>query len=156
MTLYECIAKTITLIGNDYCAVGIEPVGCYSNDMILIATFLNLPWTLIGLILAIISLPRRVTLKKPGAIVVEVKGFWWQSWLKGRKGVRAMSIGSVVILGGYLLKNDLEHELVHIEQSIREPLIHPLLYAYQSLRYGYRRNKYEIEAYQKAGNKYVE
>lgn len=67
-----------------------------------------------------------------------------------------MSIGSVVILGGHLLRGDLEHELVHVEQSIQEPLIHPFLYTYESLRHGYRNNKYEIEAYKKVGNKYVE
>lgn len=122
----------------------------------LVTIILNLPWTVIGLILATISLPEHVSVKRPGAIVVTVKSFWWQNWLKGRGGVRAMSIGSVVILGRNLLKNDLEHELIHIEQSIREPFIHPLLYTYQSLRYGYRNNKYEVEAYKKAGNKYVE
>jgi len=67
-----------------------------------------------------------------------------------------MSIGSVVILGNHLLENDLEHELVHVEQAMRRPLIHPLLYVYQSIRYGYRQNKYEIEAYRRAGNIYVE
>jgi hypothetical protein len=124
--------------------------------MVLIATLLNLPWSLVGVILAIISWPRSITFKKPGAIVVEVEGFWWQSWLKGRKGVRAMSIGSVVILGRHLLNNDLAHELIHVEQSIREPFLHPLFYLYQSLRHGYLNNKYEVEAYQRAGNKYIE
>ena len=124
--------------------------------MVLLATLLNLPWTLIGLILAIISLPRGITFKKPGAMVIRANDFWWQSWLKGREGVRAMSIGSVVILGRNLLENDLEHELIHVEQSLREPLVHPFLYAYQSLRYGYRKNKYEAEAYERARNKYVE
>jgi len=89
-------------------------------------------------------------------MVVTVRSFWWQGWLKSRRGVRAMSVGSVVLLGGNLLENDLEHELVHIEQSFREPFIHPVLYLYQSLRYGYRKNKYEIEAYKRAGNKYIE
>jgi hypothetical protein len=89
-------------------------------------------------------------------VIITVKSFWWQNWLRGHKGVRAMSIGSVIILGQNLLENDLEHEVIHVEQSIREPFLHPLLYAYQSLRYGYRKNKYEIEAYEKAGNKYIE
>lgn len=124
--------------------------------MNVVAIFLNLPWTVVGLLLALLSGLRKVSFRRPGAIVMTVWGFWWQSWLKNRKGVRAMSIGSVVILSSHLLKGDLEHELIHIEQSIRRPLIHPLLYTYESLRHGYRNNKYEVEAYRRAGNKYVE
>lgn len=121
----------------------------------LIATVLNIPWTIIGVVLALASIPARIRFERPGAVVISVRSFWWQSWLIQRRGVRAMSIGSVVILGTHLLKNDLAHELIHVEQAMRGPLIHPLLYVYQSLRYGYKNNKYEIEAYGKAGNRYV-
>ncbi len=123
--------------------------------MVIIATILNLPWTFLGILLALASVPAHLSFRRPGAMVIRVRSFWWQSWLKGRKGVRAMSIGSVVILGGNLLENDLEHEIIHVEQALRRPFIHPVLYMYQSLRYGYRQNKYEIEAYEKARNKYI-
>lgn len=116
---------------------------------------LNLPWTLLGLLSSLLSLPKKVTLNKsPRAVVVSVQSFWWYSWLPGMKGARAMAIGNVVLLGPNILDKDLEHELVHTEQFNREPLIHPLLYSYQTFKHGYRNNKYEKEAYDKAGNVY--
>jgi ASC-1-like (ASCH) protein len=66
-----------------------------------------------------------------------------------------MAIGNIVLMGPKLLANDLEHELVHVAQSMREPLIHPFLYQIENARKGYRKNKYEMEAYTKAGNAYV-
>lgn len=65
-----------------------------------------------------------------------------------------MAIGHVVLLGPRLEDKDLEHELVHVVQYQRMPLIHPVLYIVELIRKGYRNNKYEIEAYQKAGNIY--
>lgn len=125
--------------------------------MTILAFLLNLPWTLAGLLLGVISVPRSIRLHfKPFALVITVRSFWWQTWLPGYGGVRASSIGAVVLLGKNLLPNDLEHELVHVAQYEREPFIHPILYTYQSLRYGYKNNKYEVEAYTKAKNKYVE
>jgi len=125
--------------------------------MSLLAHILNLPWTALGLLGAIASVPKSVrTHQKPLALVVIVRSFWWLSWLPGYKGVRAATLGNVVLLSSKLLPNDLEHELIHVEQNRREPLIKPFLYVYQSLRYGYKNNKYEIEAYKRAGNEYVE
>lgn len=60
-----------------------------------------------------------------------------------------------MLLGSNLLANDLEHELVHVAQYQREPFVHAFLYVYASLRHRYRNNKYEIEAYKKAGNVYL-
>jgi len=70
------------------------------------------------------------------------------------KNARAMAIGSVVLLGSNALDKDLEHELVHVEQSQRMPFIFPILYYIELFRRGYRNNKYEYEAYSKAGNAY--
>lgn len=125
--------------------------------MSVISLLLNLPWALPGLIAALLSVPRQIRLhRKPLACVVTVRSFWWQTWLPGYKGVRATTIGNVVLLGSNLLPHDLEHELVHVEQYRREPFVYPLLYIVNSLRHGYRDNKYEVEAYRRAGNKYVE
>ena len=66
-----------------------------------------------------------------------------------------MAMGNIVLLGKNILDNDMEHELVHVEQFEREPFIHPFLYQYQNLVYGYKENKYEKEAYGKAGNTYI-
>ncbi|HKU18104.1 MAG TPA: hypothetical protein VJP80_02415 [Candidatus Saccharimonadales bacterium] len=85
-----------------------------------------------------------------------MQSFWWQTWLPGYKGVRATTTGAIVLLGNKLMANDLEHELVHVAQYQREPFVHAFLYVFASLRHGYRNNKYEIEAYKKAGNVYLE
>jgi hypothetical protein len=123
--------------------------------MKILAFILNLPWNTIGLLLAIISLPYKMTLtKKPLAFVFHVRAFWWQTWLQSHKGVRASSIGNVVLLGNRLLSKDLEHELVHVLQYEQRPFIQAFLYVLETIRHGYRNNKYEIEAYEKAGNKY--
>jgi hypothetical protein len=117
---------------------------------------LNSPWILLGMMCAIISVPKKFIISKnPKAIIVSVKSFWWYAWIPGMKGVRAMAIGNVVLLGEHILDRDLEHELVHVTQFEREPFIHPFLYTYQNFVYGYRENKYEKEAYHKAGNAYV-
>jgi hypothetical protein len=44
------------------------------------------------------------------------------------KNARASAIGHVVILGPNLEDKDLEHELIHVEQYERMPLIQPFLY----------------------------
>jgi len=74
--------------------------------------------------------------------------------MSGKAGVRAMTNGQVINMGPLEQKKDLEHELIHVEQAIREPLVHPILYVLESRKHGYRQNKYEAEAYERAGNKY--
>lgn len=116
---------------------------------------LNLPWTILGLIEALLSIPTRVQIfKKPTAFVIHVRSFWWRAWFPGNKGVRGSAIGHVVLLGPTADSKDLAHELIHIEQFQRAPLIQPILYLFQSMRYGYRQNKYEKEAYAKSGSPY--
>lgn len=120
-----------------------------------IAFILNLPWTLIGIIAGLISLPRKVTIQlHPLAIIFRVRSFWWYKWMPGVAKVRAMTNGHVIQLGPLEQPKDLEHELVHVEQFIREPFIHPVLYVFEGRKNGYRKNKYEDEAYERAGNKY--
>ncbi len=124
--------------------------------MTYLAFILNIPWTILGLICGLISIPQRVVFSsKPKAIILHINSFWWYSWLPKAKGVRGMAIGNVVLLGQNALPGDLEHELVHISQFEKEPLIHPFLYEYQNFWYGYRNNKYEKEAYGKAANIYI-
>lgn len=117
---------------------------------------LNTPWTLIGLFAALLSFPKKVSFSKsPVAVIFTVRSFWWYTWLPNMKGARAMAMGNVVLLGKNSLDKDLEHELVHVGQFEREPFIHPFLYQYQSFKNGYRNNKYEKEAYEKAKNVYI-
>ncbi len=101
----------------------------YDEPMQYIAFILNLPWTLLGFLLMIISLPYKVDFKKqPLAIIFYVKSFWWYSWLPSKRRMRGITNGHVIQLGRLEEKGDLEHELIHVEQAIREPFIHPFLY----------------------------
>jgi ASC-1-like (ASCH) protein len=122
--------------------------------MLLIKILLNLPHTLIGLILGVISgIKRGVWNKEPYAIIFYVKSLWW---MKGyMKGGRACAIGNIVLLGPEIADKDLEHELVHVQQHEKYPFIFPFLYYIELIRKGYRSNKYEDEAYATAGNKHI-
>lgn len=122
--------------------------------MKFISFILNLPWTIIATLCAIISLPKRIRInQKPFAIVFIIRSFWWYEWLS--KGVRAMALGNCVLLGPKELPNDFEHELAHIKQIEREPFVHFFLYQIETLRHGYRKNKYEEEAYSSTNSTYL-
>ena len=119
----------------------------------MVAFILNAPYTLIGLLMGLLSLPKAVTLRtRPYALIFEVKKLWW---LFGYlKGARAMTIGHIILLGSSVEEHDLQHELIHVAQYARTPLIHPILYYIEFVRNGYKKNKYEEEAYRLAGNIY--
>lgn len=109
---------------------------------------------MLGLLLALLSIPKRVEFRnKPLVLIFKVRNFWWYSWLPGKNNIRAITSGHIIQLGSLEKPKDLEHELVLVEQVIREPLIHPLLYTIENIRHGYMENKYEKEAYEKAGNR---
>jgi hypothetical protein len=44
-------------------------------------------------------------------VIVNIKSFWWYKWLPNKKGVRAMTLGNVVLLGKSILPNDLDMNL---------------------------------------------
>ena len=119
----------------------------------IISFILNLPYSFMGLVLGLTCFPKSIQLhKKPFAIVFCVQYFWWA--IGYFKGERATAIGNIILLNKKVEEKDLEHELVHVQQYEREPLLHPIFYSIEWLRHGYRDNKYEIEAYSKAGNNY--
>lgn len=66
-----------------------------------------------------------------------------------------MTNGHTIQLGPLEQEGDIDHELIHVEQAIREPFIHPFLYQLERVKHGYRKNKYECEAYSRAGNTYT-
>lgn len=120
-----------------------------------IAFILNVPWTILGAVLSIVSIPREVSFNHTQlAFVVRVRSFWWLRWIPGKRYVRAITNGHLIQLGPLEEDRDLVHELIHVEQAMREPFIHPLLYLVESIRHGYKNNKYEVAAYEKAGNIY--
>jgi predicted TIM-barrel fold metal-dependent hydrolase len=119
----------------------------------MIGFILNIPYTFIGLIVGIVSIPMSVEFRKnPYAIVLKIKRFWWVFGYM--KNARAMAIGHTVLLSPKIEDRDLEHELVHVQQHERMPIIQPILYYIELFRKGYRNNKYEDEAYRIAGNIY--
>jgi hypothetical protein len=119
----------------------------------MISFILNIPYTVCGLILAIVSYPTSFSFrKKPHCFVIHATSFWWA--VGYMKGARAATLGHLVLLSNNLEKGDLEHELIHVEQYTRMPVIHPFLYYVELIRKGYRNNKYEDEAYRRAGNLY--
>jgi hypothetical protein len=121
----------------------------------MISFILNLPWTLIGLVIALLSVPVRFsTSQKPFAVVIHVESFWWYAWLPGCKKIRAMALGHIALLGPRADEKDLTHELIHTEQFNRLPFILPFLSYWQSFKNGYRQNKYEAEAYDRSGSRY--
>lgn len=121
----------------------------------MIGFILNIPYTFIGLIVGIVSIPTSIGFRKnPYAIVMSIKKFWWVFGYM--KNARAMAIGHVVLLRPKIEDKDLEHELVHVRQHERMPLIQPILYYIELFKKGYRNNKYEDEAYRVAGNIYKE
>lgn len=121
----------------------------------MVGFILNIPYTIIGLIVGIISIPISLSFRKnPYSIVINIKKFWWAFGYM--KNARAIAIGHVVLLSPKIEDGDLEHELVHVRQHERMPLIQPILYYIELFRKGYRNNKYEDEAYRVAGNIYKE
>ena len=112
--------------------------------------FVNLPWSVMMLFFGVLSLPNKLSLRH-NALIVYVKNIWW---VPRSSGVRAMTLGNVIVLGPHIESKDLAHELVHIEQAMRRPFIHPVLSFIESTRHKGLDNIYEREAYQKAGNNY--
>jgi len=114
--------------------------------MRLILFILNLPFTLIGIVPTLLSVPFHVKLvTNPIAFVFRVKKFWWAFGYM--KNARAMSIGHIILMSPKELKNDLEHEIIHVKQYERYPIIYPFLYLYELFKNGYRINRFEDEAY---------
>jgi hypothetical protein len=124
-----------------------------NNIPVIFATALNLPWSLLGIMLALLSVPRSVGSVGNG-LVFRVKSWWWARPLWWLKGIRGFASGNVVVLGPNEEPRDLEHELVHVEQFTRYPLIFPVLHAIETVRFGYQNNRFEREAYGRAGNIY--
>lgn len=114
--------------------------------MRLVLLILNLPFTLTGIIPMLLSGPYSFKLvKNPIAFVFKVKKSWWAFGYM--KHARAMTIGHIILMSPKELKNDFEHEIIHVKQSERYPVIYPLLYLYELLTKGVRQNRFEDEAY---------
>lgn len=120
----------------------------------MVSFVLNLPYTVFGIIVATILIPRSVKWNaKPMALIVRVRAIWPLDFAHS-KGWRGTTVGHVIILNSREKQNDLAHELIHVEQLTRFPLIGPFLYVVELIKNGYRNNKYEIEAYTRSNSVY--
>lgn len=112
---------------------------------------LNFPFTIIGLVSGLISLPTSITLRKnPYAFILNVRTFRWYFW--GRRKARAITVGHTVLLSPKIEEHDLEHELIHVRQYEKFLFLFPFLYYYESFRKDYRNNKFEDEAFRISGS----
>jgi len=120
-----------------------------------VVTFiLNLPFTLVAIIPLILSFPYDFKLvKNPLSFVFKVKSFWWG--FNYLRYARAITISHIIFLGSRFLRNDLEHEIIHVKQFDKYPLIFPILYFYERFKNGYRKNRFEDEAYRLSKSTYV-
>ena len=107
----------------------------------MVVSILNSPWTLIGLVLAGLAIPKGVS-KHSGTIVITVRSFWW-SPIPNTRGV---TLGNLIILHADAFEFTLKHEFIHLDQFRRHPFIFPFLYFFEFLRYGYVDNHFELEA----------
>ena len=121
----------------------------------MVSFICNLPHTFVGLVMGLISLSLKLeTHKNPFAIILRVKSLW--GGIGYLKGLRATTMGNIILLSKEIKNNNLKHELIHVKQYEEEPFMHPFLYLIEIIKRGYKNNKYELEAYNMAKNDYIE
>jgi hypothetical protein len=112
-----------------------------------ITFILNLPWSLLGLLCGLLSLPQNIRVDRPRSVVIiNVKRLWMNEIFLWR-GVRGLTLGNTMLLSKLSNNNTYNHEIIHVRQFMKMPLIFPALYLTESLWHGYKNNKYEIEAH---------
>ena len=122
--------------------------------MKIIAFILNFPWSLLGLLCGLLSLPRNTKASKPQfVLVVNVKRLWINEIFLRRR-VKGFTLGNTVLLSDMADTSTYDHELIHVGQFMKAPFIFPLLYCFKSIKNGYQCNQYEKEACQQS-NKLV-
>lgn len=108
-------------------------------------SIINIPWTILGFLIGLICLIYKIKFDERGFLLIFVKRLWvTEVFLKRR--TYGLVLGNIIILSQYADKKTLIHEIKHIEQFKKMPLIFPVLYLYESYKYGYANNKFEIEA----------
>ena len=121
-------------------------------DMKNISFILNIPWTLIGILMVVVLIYKSVLVKISDKTFVLIVQRLWINEIFLRRKVNGFAIGNVVLLSTKYSDNIYRHELVHINQFQKYPLIFPFLYCIEFLKKGYYNNKYEIEAREKTNN----
>ena len=109
----------------------------------LLKYFFNAPYTLMGLFNVLLCFPYKMQFAK-NAVVFHCLtcGLVHLGFPK----VRGFAIGNIVVVRKSQSTKIVAHELVHVEQYMKYPLIFGFMYLYE-LRKGYWNNRFEIEAY---------
>lgn len=65
-----------------------------------------------------------------------------------RRPASAVALGRTIVVHPTAVLTDrlLRHELAHVRQWQRNPVLFPILYVWNHFRYGYRENPFEVEA----------
>lgn len=117
---------------------------------LMISFLLNLPYTCAGVAAALVSVPSAIQWHStPPAYICTVRSFWWMRY-GFLSRARALTIGHIVLLGPTSRASDIQHELTHVAQYSRYPVVFPILYYVELIRKGYTHNKYEREAQEAA------
>ena len=111
----------------------------------------NLPWTIIGLILAATCFPEEFRYWKNDTLVFTVHFIWFIP-----KKYIGWTCGHVILINKNAKKNErlLRHELVHVEQHDRYWGLFPILYLWERMLRGYTNNRFEVEARSRANSPY--
>ena len=116
--------------------------------MSLCKYILNIPWSLVGVSNALLSIPFRVE-TMPDALVFHCYSCGLAHLFFPK--ARGITFGNVIVLRRTAHEKILEHELIHVEQCMRYPFFFPILYTVELVRHGYWKNRFEIEAYDESG-----
>lgn len=105
------------------------------------------------LVRAVTGTPETTPYRLPKGVVI-VRGRWVPvlgGLLSGMRGpAAATTLGDTIVVHPSAKLDDrlIRHEVEHVRQWRRQPLVFPLQYVWNHLRYGYERNPYEIAARQ--------
>ncbi len=117
-----------------------------NKSMKAVVFVLNIPWSLLGLLCGLLSLPKNIRMDKfQFLLVVNVKRLWINEIFLGRKA-KGFTAGNTVLLSDASDNGTYNHEIVHARQFMKMPLIFPLFYCAEYVKNGYQGNKYEKEA----------
>lgn len=117
--------------------------------MKIVPYFLNFPWSLLGLFYGLLLFPTSIKIDKAKpVIIIKVKRLLVNEIFLKRR-VRGFTLGNTVLLSDAADSNTYGHEVVHVEQFTKVPLLFPLFYLVESMKNGYQANKYEKEACQR-------
>ena len=112
-----------------------------------ISLILNIPWSIVGIVLAVTSLPVKINsfVSSSLTLVIDVKRVWLiEIFYKGR--IKGVALGNIVLLSNVAEPATIKHELVHSKQFINYPFVFMFMYYIEIARHGYQNNIYEVEA----------